>query len=48
MHASVSLCVRVCICARVCMYLYILLCVVQGPEIAVLDWYGPEADPVYW
>ena len=19
-----------------------------GPEVAVLDWYGPEADPVYW
>ena len=43
MHASVSLCVRVCICACVCMYLYI----VQGPEVAVLDWYGPETDPVY-
>ena len=26
------------------MYLYIILCVVQGPEVAVLDWYGPEAD----
>ena len=19
-----------------------------GPEVAVIDWYGPEADPVYW
>ena len=19
-----------------------------GQEVAVLDWYGPEADPVYW
>ena len=19
-----------------------------GPEVAVLDWYGPEEDPVYW
>ena len=19
-----------------------------GPEVAVLDWYGPEADTVYW
>ena len=24
-----------------------IMCVVQGPEVAVLDWYGPEADPVY-
>ena len=28
------------------MYLYILLCVVQVPEVDGLDWYGPEADPV--
>ena len=48
MHASVSLCV----CMHMCMCLHVsvhnIMCVVQGPEVAVLDWYGPEADPVYW
>ena len=40
-----SLCVRVCVRACVCMH----LCS-AGPEVAVLDWYGPVADPVagYW
>ena len=32
------------------MHLYIVLCVVHSQRYiaAVLDWYGPEADPVYW
>ena len=32
------------------MHLYIILCVVHSQRYiaAVLDWYGPEADPVYW
>ena len=40
MYVSVSLCVRVCTCACVCMYSAV-------PEVAALDWYSPEADPVY-
>ena len=29
--------------------MYIILCVVHKPEVAaILDWYGPEADPAYW
>ena len=45
-HTSLSLCVRVCVCE---MCLYILSMRSAQPEIAaVLDWYGPEADPAYW
>ena len=33
----------------VCMYLYIIIMCSAQPEVAaVLDWYGPEADPAYW
>ena len=41
---------RLCLC--VCVYAYVHVSHVSimcsaGPEEAVLDWYGPEADPVY-
>ena len=41
MHASISVCA--------CMHVSVhnIMCS-AGPEVAVLDWYGPEADPVYW
>ena len=41
MYVSVS----VCACMRVSVHN--IMCS-SGPEVAVLDWYGPEADPVYW
>ena len=31
------------------MYLFIIIIMCSaGPEVAVLDWYGPKADPAYW
>ena len=50
-RASLSLCVRVCVC-EMCLHASVhnIMCSAQ-PEVyiaAVLDWYGPEADPVYW
>ena len=41
MYVSVSVCA--------CMHVSVhnIMCS-AGPEVAVLDWYGPEADPVYW
>ena len=44
---------RLCLCVCVYAYVHVSACIynvyiVQGPEVAVLDWYGPEADPVYW
>ena len=39
---SVSVYVCGCVCARV------IFIVHAGPETAVLDCYGPEADPGYW
>ena len=48
-HACV--CVSVCACMLMCMCLHVsvqnIMCS-AGPEVTVLDWYGPEADPVYW
>ena len=37
----------------VCMHLYKIIthnimCSAQPEVAAVLDWYGPEADPAYW
>ena len=43
MHDSVS--VSVCVCMHVSVHN--IMCS-AGPEVAVLDRYGPEADPVYW
>ena len=38
--------------ASVCAYVHVSAChnimYSAGPEVAVLDWYGPDADPVYW
>ena len=34
------------ICACVCMHLYIIITCSVGPEVAALDWYGPEAKPI--
>ena len=50
------ICVSVCACMYafvtcVCMHLYIIIIMCSAhPEVAaVLDWYGPEADPAaYW
>ena len=47
MHASVSLCA----CMHMCMCLHVSVHNIKcstGPEVDILDWYGPEADPVYW
>ena len=30
-----------------CIHLYIIIMCSAGPEAAVFDWYGPEADPGY-
>ena len=47
-HACV--CVSVCACMHMCMCLHVsvhnIMCS-AGPEVAVLDCYGPEAYPVY-
>ena len=48
-HASLALCVRVCVC-EMCLHASVhnIMCSAQ-PEVAtVLGWYGPEADPAYW
>ena len=47
-NSTYIMCASMCLslCVRVCMYL-IIMCS-AGPEVAVLDRYGPEADPVYW
>ena len=50
-HPSMHLCLCVCVYVFVkcvCMHLYIILCSAQPEVAAVLDWYGPEADPAYW
>ena len=41
MYVSVSACVCIHVSVHNIMFS-------AGPEVAVLDWYGPEADPVYW
>ena len=48
-HASLSLCVRVCVC-EMCLHASVhnIMCSAQPEVAAVLDWYSPEADPVYW
>ena len=52
MCASIHACVCVSVCA--CMHVSVhIMCSANimcsaGPEVAGLDWYGPEADPVYW
>ena len=38
MHVSV-----LSVCARMHVSVHNIMC-----SVAVLDWYGPEADPVYW
>ena len=47
-HASLSLCVHVCIC-EMCLHASVhnIMCSAQPEVAAVLDWYGPEADPAY-
>ena len=44
-HPSMYVSVSVCACMHVSVHN--IMCS-AGPEVAVLDWYGPEADPVYW
>ena len=46
-HAYVDS-VSVCACMHMCMCLHVSNMCSAGPEGAVLDCYGPEADPVYW
>ena len=48
-----TVCLSISVSVRVWMHLYMCLhaCIFivhAGPEAAVLDWYGPEADPGYW
>ena len=45
MHVSVCACMHMCMCLHVSVHN--IMCS-AGPEVAVLDWYGPEADPVDW
>ena len=50
-HASLSLCVRVYVCVcEMCLHASVhnIMCSAQPEVAAVLDWYGPEADPAYW
>ena len=47
------LCLCVCVYAFVkcvCMHLHVhnIMCSAQPEVAAVLDWYGPEAEPAYW
>ena len=44
-HPSLSLCMCVDAFVHVSACIFI---VHAGSEVAVLDWYGPEADPGYW
>ena len=30
------------------LYVHNIMCSAQPEVAAVLDWYGPEADPAYW
>ena len=48
-HASLSLCMRVCVC-EMCLRASVhnIMCSAQPEVAAVLDWYGAEADPAYW
>ena len=50
-HPSMHLClcVRVCVC-EMCLHASVhnIMCSAQPEVAAVLDWYGPEADPAYW
>ena len=48
MHLCLCVCVYsfvTCVCVH--LYIYIM-CSAQPEVAAVLDWYGPEADPAYW
>ena len=45
------------LCLCVCVYAFVtclhasvhnIMCSAQPEVAAVLDWYGPEADPAYW
>ena len=47
---SIRLCLCACACMHLCMCLhaFLIFIVHAGPEAAVLDWYGTEADPGYW
>ena len=52
-HPSMHLCLCVCVYAfvkYVCMHLHVhnIVCSAQPEVAAVLDWYGPEAEPAYW
>ena len=41
--------VSVCACMRLWnVYVHNIMCSAQQEVAAVLDWYGPEADPAYW
>ena len=43
------LCLCVCVYAFVkCVCMHNIMCSAQPEVAAVLDWYGPEADPAYW
>ena len=48
-RVSLSLCVRVWVC-EMCLHVSVhnIMCSAQPEVAAVLDWYGPEADPAYW
>ena len=43
------MCVYVCVC-DMCLHASVhnIMCSAQPEVAAVLDWYGPEADPAYW
>ena len=49
MHLCLCVCVYVCVC-EMCLHASVhnIMCSAQPEVAAVLDWYGPEADPAYW
>ena len=51
-YVCICSCMRMCLCTCACMrcacvYIHLYIMCNAGPEVAVLDWYGPEADPGY-
>ena len=48
MHLCLCVCVYVCVC-EMCLHASVhnIMCSAQPEVAAVLDWYGPEADPAY-
>ena len=48
-HLCLCVCMYICVC-EMCLHASVhnIMCSAQPEVAAVLDWYGPEADPGYW